>query len=154
MFLLASFLMWPNHNTLNVTVHKFEQKHRTKIETCGNMENIFNMKILKYMLLCISQHFLACEPDPYVSLIDPHYVPQTLRYVPKQHRIAGSQAKYFRVCTGTVNKITIFAILCASVTRSINIITSSSTTSNLGNFLPISCSMRWYNSTSYLEDIS
>ena len=50
-----------------------------------------------------------------------------------------------------MNSLTIFAIRCASVTLSTNIITSSSTTSNFGNRFPINCSMRWYNSTSYLE---
>lgn len=46
---------------------------------------------------------------------------------------------------------TIFAYLCASVTRSISNMTSSSTVGYSGSFFPISCSIRWYNSTSYLQ---
>ena len=46
---------------------------------------------------------------------------------------------------------TILAYLCASVTRSISNMTSSSTVGYSGSFFPISCSIRWYNSTSYLQ---
>lgn len=46
---------------------------------------------------------------------------------------------------------TILAYLCASVTRSISNMTSSSTVGYSGSFFSISCSIRWYNSTSYLQ---
>lgn len=48
--------------------------------------------------------------------------------------------------------LTILAYLCASVTRSISSMTSSSTVGYSGSFFPISCSIRWYNSTSYLRN--
>ena len=47
--------------------------------------------------------------------------------------------------------LTILANLCASVTRSISNMTSSSTVGYSGSFLAISCSIRWNNSTSYLQ---
>lgn len=50
------------------------------------------------------------------------------------------------------HSLTILAVLWASMTRSINTRTSSSTVGYRGSFLPISCSIRWYNSTSYLQN--
>lgn len=49
---------------------------------------------------------------------------------------------------------TIRANLCASATRSVSIMTSSSWVGKAGSFLPIRCSMRWKSSTSYLWDSS
>ena len=53
---------------------------------------------------------------------------------------------------GSLYPRTILAYLCASVTRSISNMTSSSTVGYSGSFFPISCSIRWYNSTSYLQE--
>lgn len=46
--------------------------------------------------------------------------------------------------------LTILACLCASATLSMRASTSSSTVGNRGSFFPISPSIRWYSSTSYL----
>ena len=45
---------------------------------------------------------------------------------------------------------TILASLCASVTLSARAMASSSTTGKRGSCFPISCSILWYSSTSYL----
>lgn len=66
-------------------------------------------------------------------------------------QIAESFAERKRPDGISLHPRTIFAYLCASVTRSISNMTSSSTVGYSGSFFLISCSIRWYNSTSYLQ---
>lgn len=54
------------------------------------------------------------------------------------------------VCQSRWFEPTILAILWAPVTLSIRAMTSSSTVGWSGSCFPMSCSIRWYNSTSYL----